>query len=215
MLAFHAIFGMYGFWLPNDPRGSWSKWIGSWELFRYGKATKVDTRRSLAHRPHDQRRRRVAKQALKYPPVVLDGHQAKAIAIGLGRASAEHGFTIHACAVLPEHCHLVIAPNGSSPGQIIGQLKRHAGDVWVEARIHPLAAYAQPGERPPLCFVRRGWKVYLDDAVDVRRAIRYVEKNPVKERLRPQRWSMVRSFDPSNAFDIRVPHRTRRFPSGG
>lgn len=22
--AFHAICGLYGFWLPNDPRGSWS-----------------------------------------------------------------------------------------------------------------------------------------------------------------------------------------------
>ena len=101
MLAFHAIFGMYGFWLPNDPRGSWSKWIGSWELFRDGKATKVDTRRSLAHRPHDRQRRLAAKQTLKYPPVVLDGYQAKAIAIGFGRASAEHGFAIHAARSCP------------------------------------------------------------------------------------------------------------------
>jgi hypothetical protein len=29
ILAFHAIFGAYGFWLPNDPRGSWSDFVGS------------------------------------------------------------------------------------------------------------------------------------------------------------------------------------------
>ena len=42
VLAAHIIFTCYGFWLPNDPRGSWSEWVASWELLRYGKATKVD-----------------------------------------------------------------------------------------------------------------------------------------------------------------------------
>jgi hypothetical protein len=43
-LAYHVIVSMYGFWLPNDPRGSGSDFIGAWELFRYGGcATKVDT----------------------------------------------------------------------------------------------------------------------------------------------------------------------------
>jgi hypothetical protein len=25
--ASHVIFGAYGFWLPNDPRGSWSTFV--------------------------------------------------------------------------------------------------------------------------------------------------------------------------------------------
>jgi len=25
VIAYHAIFSTYGFWLPNDPRGSWSE----------------------------------------------------------------------------------------------------------------------------------------------------------------------------------------------
>lgn len=29
VLAYHVIFGAYGFWLPNDPRGSWSKFVAS------------------------------------------------------------------------------------------------------------------------------------------------------------------------------------------
>ena len=51
ILAYHSIFGMYGFWLPNDPRGSGSDYIASWELFRYGAARKTDSRRSVAHWP--------------------------------------------------------------------------------------------------------------------------------------------------------------------
>ena len=39
--AYHAVFTAYGFWLPNDPRGSWSDFVGSWELFRFGPATKA------------------------------------------------------------------------------------------------------------------------------------------------------------------------------
>ena len=37
--ASHVIFCAYGFWLPNDPRGSWSDFVGSWELLRFGRAT--------------------------------------------------------------------------------------------------------------------------------------------------------------------------------
>ncbi len=36
IVGYHIIFGMYGFWLPNDPRGSWSDFVGSWELYRFG-----------------------------------------------------------------------------------------------------------------------------------------------------------------------------------
>jgi hypothetical protein len=36
VLAYHVVFGAYGFWLPNDPRGSWSDFVASWELFRAG-----------------------------------------------------------------------------------------------------------------------------------------------------------------------------------
>ena len=38
--GYHVIVCAYGFWLPNDPRGSWSDFVGKWELVRFGKATK-------------------------------------------------------------------------------------------------------------------------------------------------------------------------------
>jgi hypothetical protein len=55
ILAFHSIFTAYGFWLPNEPRGSWSDFVGSWELRRFGPATKVTTRRSIAEKPYDRK----------------------------------------------------------------------------------------------------------------------------------------------------------------
>lgn len=62
IVGYHLIFGTYGFWLPNDPRGSWSDFVGSWDLFRYGPATKTTERRSLAHDKHDQALRLAARR---------------------------------------------------------------------------------------------------------------------------------------------------------
>jgi hypothetical protein len=70
--GYHVIFSAYGFWLPNDPRGSWS-FVASWELFRFGAASKTDERRSLAKRPYCRKSRFQAKEALKYPEVHFTG----------------------------------------------------------------------------------------------------------------------------------------------
>src|SRR5690349_22122550 len=92
VLASHVIFSAYGFWLPNDPRGSWSDFVGSWDLFRYGSATKVDDYRSYAHDPHDKAKRLAAKDALKYPPVVLTGEQALSVAKGFAKVARASGY---------------------------------------------------------------------------------------------------------------------------
>lgn len=82
IVGYHVIFGAYGFWLPNDPRGSWSDYVASWELFRYGKATKTDARQSVAYEPHNHARRIAAKQSLKYSAVLFDDEQIELVAAG-------------------------------------------------------------------------------------------------------------------------------------
>jgi hypothetical protein len=89
VLAYHVIFTAYGFWLPNDPRGSWSTFVGAWELsLAGGKATKTNDRRSLAHDEHDRNQRLIAKGASKYPAVEFTGEQATAVANGFDLAGA-------------------------------------------------------------------------------------------------------------------------------
>ena len=39
--GYHLILPMYGFWLPNDPRGSWSDYVRSWELARFERRRRV------------------------------------------------------------------------------------------------------------------------------------------------------------------------------
>jgi hypothetical protein len=81
---------MYGFWLPNDPRGSWSETIRKWQLVRYGPATRTQARRALdALSPAERAMRDAARAALKYPPVTLTGTQVAAIARGVERQAAK------------------------------------------------------------------------------------------------------------------------------
>src|SRR5262245_24168095 len=109
VLAYHIVFGAYGFWLPNDPRGSWSEFVHAWELFRFGgPATTTNTRRSVAARPHDIAFRQEAKQHLKYPPVILNEREIISTATGFQNMVNKSYYRVFACAILPEHVHMVL-----------------------------------------------------------------------------------------------------------
>ena len=189
--GYHIIFGAYGFWLPNDPRGSWSKFVGSWDLFKYGPATQTTERRSLAHREHDGALRISAKSALKYPAVKFTGVQARAVGRGFAGYVGQSGLKIFACAILPDHVHLVTGPVEMEIDQLVIQLKGEATQAMEREGIHPMARWREARSgRAPNCWVRGQWKVYLDPG-DMERAIRYVEANPLKEGKKRQVWSFV------------------------
>jgi REP element-mobilizing transposase RayT len=176
--------------LPNDPRGSWSDFVGSWELFRYGPATKTTETKSVARRPHDRELPLAAKKALKYLPVNFTGPQARAVARGFTRYVGRTGLPVWACAILPDHVHLVVGRPKMSVEQLMIQLKGEVTQQLERERIHPLASWRRQGKRVPKYFARGLWKVYLDPE-DVPRAIRYVEQNPMKEGKRKLVWSFV------------------------
>jgi REP element-mobilizing transposase RayT len=185
VIASHVIIGAYGFWLPNDQRGSWSDFVGSWELLQFGRATTVDARHSLARNPFDPAMRAAAKAALKYPPVTLTGPQARAVGRGFAEYAAKVGLDILACAILPQHVHLVLARHRLSVESLANHLKGAATQRLIEERLHPQAAHQGAKSRPPKTFARGQWKVFLEDQVDVVRSIKYVNKNPERERLPP------------------------------
>jgi len=194
ILAHHSIFSMYGFWLPNDPRGSGSDYIAAWELFRYGPATKTTSRRSVAAAPHGRAGRLAAKGALHYPPVEIVGEQAVTIVAGFAQTCREGGYQVHACAVLPEHIHLVVGAHARSIRVIIGHMKSRATRLLKERG-------QWPGEGRPV-WGAHGWNVRLEDARSVERAVRYVEDNPAKEGKQRQRWSLATPFDLQYALEV-------------
>jgi REP element-mobilizing transposase RayT len=190
--GYHVIFGAYGFWLPNDPRGSWSDFVGSWELVRFGRTTKSISRSELT--PEEERDRLEAKRSLRYPPVCFTGKQAQAIGAAFGNLARKSNYTLWACSILPEHTHLVIARHSYKVETIVNLMKGAATREVVERGIHPLSRFAKTGARAPKMWARQLWKVYLDSEEAIENAIRYVLENPVKENLPAQTWSFVSGF---------------------
>ncbi|MBW3596158.1 MAG: transposase [Planctomycetes bacterium] len=194
--AYHSIISAYGFWLPNDPRGSWSDWIRSWELFLQGRATKVSTTRSVAGKPHNRQKRLAAKQSLLSPPVVFDGTQAQSVALGFKEAVEESGYVVHACAILPEHVYLVVVRTSNRDiERIVGHLKGRATQHLMKNGLHPLRDFRDRNDEVPSPWAQKGWNVYLFTTEEIRSAIRYVEDNPLKEGKRRQAWSLVTPFE--------------------
>jgi REP element-mobilizing transposase RayT len=195
MLGWHLIFSAYGFWLPNDERGSGSSQVRAQHIYDAGgEATKVQSRHSVAARPYDRERQRRTREALKYPAVVLTGSQARAAALGIGSVSAKIELVIHACAMMPEHAHLVVGAHRLSGEELMTCLKSGATRGMNDAGLHPMREHARANGRLPTPWAARGWKVILPTRERMRKAFRYAELNPIRAGLRPQRWSFVVPF---------------------
>ena len=191
IVGYHLIFSAYGFWLPNDPRGSWSTFVGDWEVFRAGgAATKTDEPYSVARRSHDRGRRLATKRALPRPAVRFDAAQRAAVGVGVGCYARKAGLPVWACAVMPDHVHLAYGRFRLTAEQVAIQLKAAATRHLVEAGLHPFQPGRPADGPPPKCWAQGEWKVFLDPE-DVGRAVRYVEGNPVKDGLPPQRWDFA------------------------
>ena len=192
MLGLHLIFSTYGFWPPNDPRGSGSTRVRAAHIYEAGgEATKVHTTQSVAGRPHDYRVRLALKGSLKYSPVRFTGLQAQSVGQGFAAICPKIGLVIHACAILPDHVHVVVARHKLDGDEIIACLKRAGTRALNDAGLHPLAAFARTSGKHPCPWGGYGWKVFLETPSEMRSRICYVEGNPLKAGFKRQRWSYV------------------------
>jgi REP element-mobilizing transposase RayT len=193
--GYHVILPHYGFWLPNDPRGSWSEFVARWELVRFGKTTRHLEQHTLSQLTSEELAlREEMRQTLLYPPVTLTGAQALSVANGFRSQASKSGYVVWACAILPEHAHLVIARHRYKVEQIANLLKGAATTQLLEDGLHPLAKHAKAGERPPGMWARRLWKVFLDSDEQIENAIAYVNENPIKEGKPMQKWKWISPY---------------------
>lgn len=210
IIAYHIIWGAYGFWLPNDPRGSWSDYVWAPRLRPFGEATKVTARRSHAHDGHDRRLRLEAKEELTYPTVRFTAEQIESIARGFADIREKLKLVLYAAALMPDHVHIVVPRQSYQAEELCGIYKRAASRQLRKDGVHPLAAYARakprligsstagasgPADTLPTPWAELGWKVYLHSAEEIWPAIRYAERNPTVARLPAQRWDFVTTYD--------------------
>jgi len=189
---YHAIYTAYGFWLPNDPRGSWSDFVGSWELYKFGgAATKTTARRSVAAAPHNIQKRLETKNQLKFAPVRFDDAQRQSIAAGIAQVCAECNIQLLACAIGYDHVHGVVGRNEKTIEDIVRRFKSRTTQHMNRDGCHPMRQTPNPDGTFHSPWAEGCWHVFINDERQLAAAIDYVNRHPEKEGLAPQRWPFI------------------------
>ena len=125
VIAYHAIITTYGTWLPNDPRGSYSKEIYNEQLralgrIKYGRQNPVPTKNLLI------RFWTAATPRLARSPFFIDDNIHPIIAAGFKKAVQRLDIKIPACAIMNDHVHVLILRSKYRIEYLVNQLKGSA-----------------------------------------------------------------------------------------
>lgn len=185
VIAHHLVMTAYGWWLPNDPRGGTSERVASVSLEGLGEHH-VGRRKEQPPSKGIRRFYREAEDVLNHTLLEFGFADIEIVAEGFADAVAEHRYTCYACAILPDHVHLLIRKHRDSAEQMIEGLQRASRSLLVRR-----------GRRAPEhpVWATGGWKGFLDRPEGVRRTIRYIQDNPVKMRRGRQEWGFVTEYD--------------------
>jgi hypothetical protein len=175
VIGYHAIFTTYGTWLPNDPRGSYSKEIYNGELAALG-AIKYGRQYPQPGREVMRRFRIAAVPRLSRPPYYLADATRPIVAAAFDRVAGRLRLAVAACAIMNDHVHLLVLRSKYRIEYLVNQLKG--------AATHDLGLQRTP-------WTRKAWKVFLDDEEALWAAAEYVDANPPAAGLAPQRWEFV------------------------
>lgn len=185
IIAHHLVLHAYGHWLPNDPRGS-----GSVELRqeKFADLGPIHTGRKPVQPSRAELKRfwNKARPRLEYPLLWFDEAKRQALGDAFAEVIRRERYTVWACAVLSNHAHLCI--------------RRHRDDgrtMWQKlaaASQQRLRLFADvPADHP--IWSERPYVVFLYVPDEVRARVRYIEGNPAKESLPPQRLPFVAPYD--------------------
>jgi REP element-mobilizing transposase RayT len=183
--AYHLIWTAYGWWLPNDPRGSTSHEIriaaieGLGEL-HYGRKIIQPSREEL------RRFYESARSVLKHELLTFTPSDFQLIGDAFANAVRAHKYTCYACAIMPDHVHMLIRKHREKAEEMTEHLQTPSRQALIKAD--------QRREDHPV-WGGPGWKVFLETQEDFKRTIRYIQDNPLKARMPAQTWAFVTRYD--------------------
>ena len=184
VIAHHIIGTAYGSWLLNDPRGSGSHEVRSNVLADLGEL-------HLGRKPIQPASHVIrdfynhANPRLRFEPRTFTPTDRERIGEAFGHVIATERYTCYACVVMPDHVHLLIRKHRHTYEQMMENLKAASSDVLREG--------GWPVDHP--VWTAGGWGVFLDHPDEIRRTIRYIERNPLPLREHVQSWPFVAAYD--------------------
>lgn len=186
IIAHHLIWTAYGSWLPNDPRGSGSRSVNSDVIAELGELhhgrKKVQPPGCVVRDFYKK-----AGQVLRFPLLELDETARLVVGDAFAEVVRQRRYTCYACAIMPDHVHILIRVHRDRADTMVEQLQAHSRNRLCEAGCR--------AADHPTWTAGTGWKVFLHHPDDITRTIRYIERNPIKIHLPAQRWSFVSAYD--------------------
>ena len=185
VIAYHLMWTGYGWWLPNDPRGSMSKEVAFDPIAALGELH-YGRRKIQPVSKVIKEFRQQSKEVLKHSLIRIGKAETYVIAESFAETVTEKKYTCYACAIMPDHIHVIIRKHKDTAEQMIENFQKSSRLRLRKERLFPTAHPVWGGP---------GWKVFLDHPNEIRRTIRYVEENPVKWKLPRQHWKFVKEYD--------------------
>ena len=140
---------------------------------------------------------------LKFAQVKFVKEEVEQIACGFAEAIAQYRYTCYACAIMPDHVHVLIRKHKHQAEEMTRNLQQ-ASHIALRDKGH------FDFEHP--IWGGAGWKVFLDSPDDIRRTMEYIEQNPVRIGKPKQRWGFVKAYDgwpPHPGHDPSSPYARR------
>lgn len=129
---------------------------------------------------------RKAEPLLDHNVFWIDPAKRQALGEAFRQTVRDYRYTVWACAICANHAHLVVRRH------------RDTGDaiwrVFANVARDALRDFADVGPVHPV-WSDRPYAVFLYDPPGVRSRIRYVQQNPLKERLPAQHYDFLQKYD--------------------
>ena len=184
--GYHLIWTVYGYWLPNDPRGSTSRDIRVEAIaelgeHHYGRKEKQPTSKELRSFLQESR------DVLAHSVLPLDDDDLTIVGTAMGAVVAQRRYICYECAVMPDHVHILIRRHGDRAEDMVEALQTAAKAALFEA-----------GKRPanhPVWTDGPGWKTFVNTQRQFVNEVKYIGNNPLKAGRPQQRWDFVQEYD--------------------
>lgn len=185
IIAHHLMWTAYGYWMPNDPRGSMSREIRVERVAELGKSHYG--RKPKQPSAVEQREfREQAKTVLKHELLAFNNNDVQLLACGFADIIKEHNYTCYACAIMPDHVHILIRKHRDNGEEMIQRFQQETREAMINAG-------RRPTEHP--VWGGPGWDVFQNSPRQVENTIQYIRNNPMKIGRPLQEWSFVTKYD--------------------
>lgn len=186
IIGHHLMWTAYGWWLPNDPRGSMSRHVAIEPIARLGEHHYG--RKDIQPRSQEIRKfYQQAKDVLTYELLTFESEDVEFVARSFAETITAERYTCYACAIMPDHVHLLIRKHRDRAEDMIEKLQDASREALKEAKRRSL--------EHPVWGSGPGWKVFQNSSRQMQITINYIRQNPVKIGRPIQEWDFFTPYD--------------------